>query len=125
MPICLVHHKKGRLPDNMLSKLGLAISKSVAAALDVPLNPNLHLTPNEVEVRFTESGPYDIVHHDIGIMIFGNGGPDREDTLKSRAMKIRDDLMAFVANYDRNLTGYVYVMLQKAEYYEIDWSDGT
>lgn len=38
MPICLVHHRKGRLAGDMLLKLGPAIAESVAKALDVPYN---------------------------------------------------------------------------------------
>ncbi len=119
MPICLVHYAKGRLEGDILSKLGPTIGESVARALDVPSNPELHLTPNKVEVRFSESGPYDTGHKDVGIMIYGNGGPERESNLKDRVAQIRKDVMMFLADYDRNLTVYIYVMLQKAEYLEI------
>lgn len=52
-------------------------------------------------------------------MIFGNGGLDREGNLKDRVAQIRDDMMAFLRDFDRNLTVYIYIMLQKAEYMEI------
>lgn len=122
MPICLVHYKRSRLTEDMLSRLGPVIGESVAKALNVPTNPELTLTANEVEVQFTECGPYDTGHKDIGIMIFGNGGTERQSNLKERVELIRADLTRFITETDPTfnlgLTLYIYVMLQNADYTE-------
>ena len=120
MPMCLVHYKAGQLSHEELRWLGPAICESVARALDVPSIPELHLTPSEVEVRFSESGPHDICYHDVGIMIFANDGPDRKSNLKERAAMILENLTGVIGNHLNrpSTTLYVYVMLQNAEYFE-------
>ena len=112
MPLVVVKHKAGRILPGMLEKLGQAMPEIVASALDVKENPEAHLTAEDVEVWIRESGPYDINVKDLEIVIWANTYPERLANLSDRKEAILQGLLKFLGDFDRNLSGFVWVLLQ-------------
>lgn len=119
MPLVVIQHKAGRVLDDMLSKLSQAMPEIVASALDVEENKSARLTPNDVEVHVQESGKFDVNTKDLEIVIWANSYPERLKNLEQRKEAIIQGVRTFLADYDRNLFGYVWVLLQPGAFGEL------
>ena len=118
MPLVVVKHKAGRMLDDMLADLADALTEIVADALHTPENKGGELSPNDIEVWVQESGKHDIDTKDLEIIIWANEYPNRLANLVDRKDRIVRAMRKFLADYDRNLSGFVWVLLQPAAYGE-------
>ena len=76
MPIVEVVHR-GSLPHRPKEELRKMLPEIVAKALHVDRSPRANLTPEEISVRFSEAGQYDVLRRDLEITIFAFGYPER------------------------------------------------
>ena len=119
MPLVVVTHEVGRVPPDMLIKLARALPEIVAQALNVEENEHARLTVADIEVRVQESGPYDFNVKDLEIIIWANDYPERLVNLDERKETILKGVREFLRDFDRNLSGFVWVLLQPTAFGEI------
>ncbi len=119
MPLVVVQHKTGRVLEDMLVTLTHALPDIVAGALDVPENEAARLTAGDIEVWVQESGKYDVNTKDLEIVIWVTDFPERKKDLERRKDVILQGVRTFLAEYDRNLSGFVWVLLQPTAFGEL------
>ena len=119
MPLVVVQHKAGRITEQMLTNLAKAMPEIVAAGLNAPENQDACLIPSDIEVWVQESGRFDVNTKDLGIIIWANSYPERLRNLDQRKDAIVQAVRKFLADCDRNLSGYVWVLLQPAAFGEL------
>lgn len=119
MPLRLLTHKAGRVNSDMLGKLAQTLPSIVASALHVEENPDAHLSADHIAVRVQESGPFDVNVVDLSIIVWAHDYPERLANRDERRQKIVDEVHEFLADYDRNLSGSVWLLLQPGSYGEI------
>jgi hypothetical protein len=109
MPRVEVNYNEKRLSiANNLE--GLFFPTIIAEALHVESNPDGHLTPGDVEVKFSKFGPLDITNgNDLTVTVFANNYPERAANLQTeRVPKISE---AIVEKYGQSVKFCVYVLL--------------
>ncbi len=116
MPLVVMHCKKDRLLPDMIQKLSQELPEIVSRALHIDENPAGHLEPRHIEVRVTESGPYDVNISDVAVTIWANLYPERIANFDERREKILSGIRQFLRDYDRNITGDVWVLLQEGSF---------
>lgn len=119
MSLVVVNHQVGRVLPDMLNELAQAMPEIVARALNVEEHEEAHLTANDVEVWIRESDLYDVNNKDIEIIIWANHYPERLANLGERKEIILNGVRGFLKDYDRNLSGFVWVLLQPGAFGEI------
>lgn len=119
MPLVVLQHKAGRVLEDMLAKLSQAMPEIVASALTVEGVERARLTSNDIEVRVRESEKFDVNTKDLEIIIWANSYAERLCNLDERKDMIVKAIRTFLADYDRNLSGYVWVLLQPGEFGEL------
>lgn len=119
MPLVVVQHKAGRLNEDMLQKLAESLPGIVANALNVKENEAARLTSSDVEVWVQESGKFDVNTKDLEIIVWANSYPERLSDLEFRKDVILKFVRWFLSDYDRNLSGFVWVLLQPAAFGEL------
>ena len=121
MALVVVQHRgpRGPVPEWMVAKLVKQLPWIVAEALDVEKNPDARIISNEIEVCVRESGELDINTKDLEIIIWANSYPERLANLEQRKDEILQDVRKFLGDHDRNLTGFVWVLLQPAAFGEL------
>lgn len=119
MPLVVLQHKAGRILESMLAKLALTLPGIVAGALHVPENEEAHLTPDDIEVWVQESGKLDVNTKDLEIIIWANLYTERVRNLEQRKDAIVLAIRKFLVDYDRNYSGFVWVLLQPAAFGEL------
>lgn len=119
MPLVVMNCKKGRLLGDMIGNLANELPAIVARALHVEKNLKGHLTSEDIEVEVRESGPYDVNIKDLEITIWANDYPERLANLDKRREEILSGIREFLRDYDRNLSGFVWVLLQPASFGEL------
>ena len=119
MPLVVMNCKKGRLLGDMIEKLAQELPIIVSRALHVEENPKGHLTSDDIEVEVRESGTYDVNIKDLEITIWANHYPERLVNIDERREKIVLGIRDFLRDYDRNPSGFVWVLLQPASFGEL------
>lgn len=119
MPLVVVQYKAERITVQMLMHLTTALPGIVATALDVPENQDARLAPSDIEVWTQESGKFDVNTKDLEIIIWAPLFPERLLNLEERKDAIVRAVRRFLADYDRNLTGFVWVLLQPSAFGEL------
>jgi len=114
MPLVYIQYKVGRFAENLVEYLAGRMPEIVANALDAGQEGNKEacLFPGDVEVWVRESGKLDVNTRDLEIIIWANSYPERLANLEQRKDRIIRDVREFLGNYDRNLSGFVWVLLQ-------------
>lgn len=110
MPLALIQHKNGRGLTEIAEKLAQELPTSVAWALSTSGDGKLN--PDDIEVWVTEGSPADVNTKDLEIIIWAHDYPERKADLENRKDSILTDVRKFLADYDRNVTGFVWVLLQ-------------
>lgn len=119
MPLVVVQHKVGRILEDMLQKLAESLPEIVAKALSAEENQDACLIPSDVEVWVQESGKLNVNTKDLEIIIWANSYPERLRDLERRKDMIVRAVRKFFADYDRNLSGFVWVLLQPTAFGEL------
>jgi len=116
MPLVVVRYKEEQVLEDILTKLARELPDIVASALNTPEHKDGTLTPDDIEVWVQKSGKYDVNTKDLEIIIWANFYPERQTNLEGRKQTIIDDVRTFFADYDRNLSGFVWVLLNPAAF---------
>lgn len=118
MPLVVIQHKPGRVLDDMLQNLAKKMPEIVADALSADA-PGAELTSTDIEVWVQEGGKLDVNTKDLEIIIWATSYPARLENLDFRKEMIVQQVKTFLADYDRNLSGFVWVLLQPASFGEL------
>ena len=113
MPVASLRHKHGRQLGELAAKLAETLPDIIAPALNVE-GRELHdgkVTADEIDVRCEEGQAADVNAKDLEIMIFAHDFPERSANLEDRKKLILEGVLAFLADWDRNVTGFVWVIL--------------
>lgn len=119
MPLVVVQHKAGRITEQMLENLAKAMPEVVATALNAPENHDACLSPSDIEVWVQESGKFDVNTKDLEIIIWASSYPECLRDLERRKDVIVQAVRKFLADFDRNLSGFVWVLLQPSAFGEL------
>ncbi|MFZ2167264.1 MAG: hypothetical protein WAV50_00140 [Minisyncoccia bacterium] len=111
MPIVLIQHKNGRGLNEVAEELSKEFPAIVAPALSVPGGEG-ELRFDDIEVWVTEGSTADVNTKDLEIIIWAHEYPERKANLEERKDIIVKDVRTFLADYDRNVTGFVWILLQ-------------
>lgn len=114
MPLVTVARDPKCVDDNTLRWLADILPVAVAQCLTVDSVLEAKLSPNEVEVRFTDFGPFDRRTCPLEIVVFANDFPERRASLKERVRRINDILFR---KPDKN-DFWVWVLLATGEFWE-------
>ena len=113
MPLAHLQYKRDRGLEEIAARLAMELPAIVSRALDVPGNGKMRLTPDEIEVPVDESGKFSVNIKDIEIRIIAHDYPERTNDIEERKDFILGEIRRFLADYDRNLTGWVWVLPQQ------------
>lgn len=113
MPVVYLHYKRVRGLDEIAGRLATQLTVIVAEALDVPENPEARLTAGDIEVKVGVSGPKDVNGKDLEITVIAHDYPERTDNVDVRRDSILHGVRKFLADYDRNVTGWVWIQPQQ------------
>jgi hypothetical protein len=114
MPLVVIQYKRLYLNEDMIHELAKHLPEIVADALDAGQEGNneARLFPGEVKVLVQEPGKLDVNTRDLEIIIWANSYPERLKNLEQRKNKIVRGVRKALGNYSRNLSGFVWVLLQ-------------
>lgn len=109
MPLAMVS-RSDRVRDDLLEKVIAGLPAIIARNLNVPDNPEAFLSPNDIEVQFRRSH-FDVMHHDIQVIVFATKFEARVQTGQSRSDKIAAELQRVLPD---GMTGFVWIVLADA-----------
>lgn len=113
MPIVLLQAKRDRGLEEITERLALELPRIVSGALDVPDRSDARLTPDDIEIRVSESGKLDVNAKDLEIIVFAHDYPERTQYIEARKDRIIAEVHRFLADYDRNVSGWVWILPQQ------------
>ncbi|MEK7134529.1 MAG: hypothetical protein AAB805_02210 [Patescibacteria group bacterium] len=114
MPLALLQYKKGQALKEIAECLALQLPHIIAPALTLS-ERDLHdgqVTPGEIVVWCVEGGAHDVNTRDIEIIIWAHDFLERAANLEGRKDAIIKGVHRFLADYDRDISGFVWVLLQ-------------
>lgn len=117
MPLVLIQHKNGRGLNEIAEKLAKELPALVAPTLSAP--PDGNLVPGDIEVWCTEGSTADVNTKDLEIIIWAHEYPERRANLEERKDVIVKGVRTFLADYDRNVSGFVWILLQPTAFGEL------
>ncbi len=114
MPLTILQYKPDRGLKELAEKLAQALPEIVAPQLTLAGHERHEgqVTSADIIVRCVEGGKADVNTKDLEIMIWAHDFPERASNLEDRKNAIIKGIRAFLADYDRNVSGYVWVLLQ-------------
>jgi hypothetical protein len=113
MPLVLLQYRHERGLEEIAQKLAQELPNIVSRALDVPGNNDERLNPVDIEVRVYESGKYFVNAQDLEMTIIAHDYPERTENIEARKDVILDGVRKLLAYYDRNVSGWVWVLPQQ------------
>src|SRR3990167_8680310 len=121
MPLAVVNYKPSKFSDWDMKRLTIALPKIIAPALHVESNPEAHLTPDDIEVWASSSGPYDKMGpYDLCVFIFANEYPERIPLLNDAATHIAGELRELLMRLhlvgEKSVRAWVWPLLGKASF---------
>ena len=121
MPLTLIQYKKGRGLEKLAEDLARELPDIVAPALTLPEQERLEgqVTPDDIIVWCVEGGKIDVNTKDIEILIWAHDFPERKANLEARKDAILSGVRDFLAGYDRNVSGFVWILLKPTAYGQI------
>jgi len=119
MPVVSLQYKPDRIPKEAIEKLAPALTIFISGALDIPENKDARLKPEDIEVRVTHPHEFNTNAKDLEIMIWAHEYPERSQNIEERKDKIVADVRRFFADYDYNITGWVWILLQPTSFGKI------
>jgi len=96
MPLVTVRYDPHVVDPRLIPGLGNVLCCAVSSALTVPGNPDAHLAPEDVEIKFEEIGRLDKHCLPLGIHIVANDYPERSANRDLRREKIQNAVSEFL-----------------------------
>lgn len=114
MPLVLLHYKTDRGLEELAENLAIELPDIVAPNLTLSERERLdgQVAPEDIIVRCVEGTKSDVNCKDIEITIWAHDFPGRKVNLEERKDAIIGGIHQFLADYDRNVSGFVWVLLQ-------------
>jgi hypothetical protein len=112
MPVVSLYYKPHCVPEEILRRLAKALPEIIAGELDVPENKDARLTAGDIEIHVTKSGPFDTNIKNLEIMIWAHEFPERLQNIEERKNRIVLRVRLFFTEYDLNIVGWVWILLQ-------------
>lgn len=113
MPIVQLRYKPGRDLEELACKLAEALPAIVAPQLSIA-GAELHdgmVTQKEIIVEVTEGSQADVNTKDLQITILAHNFPERVETDEQRKDAMLKGVRTFLADFDRNVDGFVWLIL--------------
>lgn len=114
MPVVQLRYKPNNDLDMLVRRLAKALPAIVAPQLNVAEREGEEgwVAITDVIVEVTEgSSVTDVQLRDLQIMIISHDFPERVRTCEKRKDAIIDGVRSFLADYDRNVSGFVQLLL--------------
>ena len=92
MPLALVARDSDKIHDVALQLIATNLPGIIARHLSQPEDPEAVLNPEDVEVRFSDFGRFDVHRRSLEIVIFANDYPCRRNCLEGKSQSIARDL---------------------------------
>lgn len=114
MPLTILQYKADQDLDHVAHMLAVELPDIVAPALTLPQRAQLDglVNPDDIIVWTLEGTPYDVNTNDFEIIIWAHDFPERRANLDERTEMILKGVRDFLSDYDRNVTGFVWILLQ-------------
>lgn len=112
MPLVCVWRNSKKVSDEMIRVLVCALPEIVASALTVPDSDGA-LTKDDIEIRVSDIGSFDISTKDLEVVIFAGDYPKRRANLDQRRERIIRGIKA-LSNPEgivETVSGFVWVIL--------------
>ncbi len=125
MPLVLLQYKmryeKGRSLRDLAEKLSQELPAIVAPALTLSDRERLdgQVTPEDIIVHCVKSNDADVNNKDLEIVIWAHDFPERKANLEERKDAIIKGIHEFLRDWDRNVSGFVWILLQPTAFGEI------
>lgn len=116
MPLVQLSYKGDRELGPIAKQLAGELPELVARTLSVPDNEKARLEADDIEVHVRQTTSFDVNTKDLEIIIWANEYPERLANLDFRKEVILHGVREFLRDYDRNLTGFVWVLLQPGSF---------
>lgn len=118
MPLTLIQYKSGRGLKELAESLAKELPGIVAPALTLPEQERLEgqVTSGDIIVWCVEGGQADVNTKDLEILIWAHDFPERKKNLDERKDSILQGVRRFLDDYDRNVSGFVWILLQPTAY---------
>ena len=119
MPLVVVHYHPNIIPRDVILELANELPGIVADALNVRGNADAHLDSSDVEVQVRAFGEYDVNTRSLEIIVWANLYLERQANLEERKDNILNAVRDFLEDYNLNVSGFVWVLLQPAAFGEL------
>ncbi|MBI2003668.1 MAG: hypothetical protein HYS78_01690 [Parcubacteria group bacterium] len=121
MPLTLLQYKTDRGLKELAERLSKELPAIVAPVLTLSDRERLdgQVTPEDIIVWCVEGSKADVNSKDLEIIIWAHDFPERKANLEERKDAIIKGIHQFLADWDRNVTGFVWVLLQPTAFGEI------
>jgi len=114
VPLALLQYKTDRSLKEIAENLAKELPAIIAPNLTVSNRErhNGQVTTDDIIVWVVEGGKADVNSKDLEIIIWAHDFPERSANLEERKDTIIKGILEFLRDYDRNVSGYVWVLLQ-------------
>lgn len=114
MPVALLQYKADRELKELAEALAKALPDIIAPNLTLPKRELLdgQVNSDDIKVYCVEGTRADVNTDDLEIMIWAHDFPERKANLDDRKDAIIKGVHQFLADYDRNVSGFVWILLQ-------------
>lgn len=121
MPLVLLQYKSDRGLNQLVEKLAQKLPSIVAPNLTLPEHERLdgQVLPDDIIVRCVGGNKADVNTKDIEIIIWAHDFPERKANLECRKDAIVLGVQRFLSDYDRNVSGFVWILLQPTAFGEL------
>ncbi len=114
MPVVFMKYKPNCIPDEVMQKLVAELPRIFADALSVPEDPEVRLTPGDIQIWDMPAGKFDVGLQDLQMMIPLHPHPERIKNLEQRKDKITNQIRDILAGHDLfggvNVKGWVWIL---------------
>jgi hypothetical protein len=115
MPIVLLQYKRDLGLEHLAGRVAEELPSIVSAALDIPESKNSRLTPEDIEVRASETGKMDVNAKQLEIVVIAHDYPERTANIESRKDEISRGVRKFLDSQGhQSVSGWVWVLPQQA-----------
>lgn len=121
MPLTLLQYRPNRGLKELAENLAKHLPDIVAPALTLPERERHDgdVSPEDIIVWLVEGGEQDVNTKDLEIIIWAHDFPERGANLEERKDAILKGVRQFLCDYDRNVSGFVWVLLQPTAFGQI------
>ena len=121
MPLIYVRRDEKIIRDDMIRALVSALPEIIADALTVP-NSDGVLTRDDIEIRVSGIGPFDVSTKDLEVIIFAGDYPERKADLDQRKEKIIEGIKSLSSpgGMIETISGFVWIVLSPNSFGEFE-----